>query len=117
MCVREREREILWISSKKQRGKKKKQYIEEKKKRDEERKLRALENAPLPYYREITVREQLVAYLTEFTAPTLPASSRRRAKTTAKSIRCSPAWAGRLGRGRRGAEEGTRRPAGVTHDL
>ena len=64
-----REREMRDII-KKEREDKKQQYLEEKKKRDEERKLRALENAPPPYYAEITICEQLVAYLTKFTAPT-----------------------------------------------
>lgn len=51
---------------KKEREEKKKQFLEERKKRDEERKRRDAENAPPPYYMEITICEQLLAYLNKF---------------------------------------------------
>ena len=51
---------------KKEKEEKRLQFLEERKKRDEERRRRELENAPPPFYKEITICEQLLAYLSKF---------------------------------------------------
>lgn len=62
-------------ATKKEREERKKQYFEERKRRDEERKKRDAENAPPPYFMEITICEQLLAYLGKFVQQESPVAA------------------------------------------
>ena len=67
---------------KKEREERKLQWIEEKKQRDADRKRRDMENAPPPYHVEITICEQLTAYLSKFLPSEAPAQADDAAATS-----------------------------------